>query len=237
MATEGTGESEEAKEEKPAAKGANDKNENKTAEKKISKGDFIEIEFTGKEKETNQVFDATAEKPAIVCVGQQHVIRGLDDSFVGRRVGDSYRVYIMPEQGFGRKDAKLLQLISTSKFTEQNIRPSPGLVVNIDGMMGTVRTVTGGRTVVDFNHPLASREIFYDVKIRKIIENPGEKLRALISIRTGIEPELSLDEGIAEARLPVKLPDSIEKLIFEEAREFIPGIKIINFSVVKKEKN
>lgn len=211
--------------------------EKASTDKAISKDDFIEIKFTGREKETNEIFDATTEKPVVVCVGQQHVIKGLDDSFVGRRVGDSYRVNIMPEQGFGRKDAKLLQLISTSKFTEQQIRPSPGLVVNIDGMMGTVRTVTGGRTVVDFNHPLASKEIFYDVKIKRLVEQPEEKLKALISIRVGVQPELSLNEGLAEVKLPVKLPDSIEKLIFEEAKNLIPGIKIINFSVVKKEKN
>ena len=70
--------------------------------KEIENNDFIEFEYTGKEKETGAVFDTTKHEghnhAVIVGVGKQHVIPGLDESFVGRTEGDKYKVDIQPEK-------------------------------------------------------------------------------------------------------------------------------------------
>ncbi|EFK97351.1 peptidylprolyl isomerase FKBP-type, partial [sediment metagenome] len=49
---------------------------------------------------------------------------------------------------------------------KDSIRPMPGLPVNIDGMYGIIRTVAGGRVIVDFNHPLSGKEIVYNSKLK-----------------------------------------------------------------------
>ena len=74
----------------------------------IKKGDFIEIEYTGRLKEEGFVFDTTDEKiakehdlynskaaygPLTICVGEHHVIHGLDEALIGKEKG-SYEFII-----------------------------------------------------------------------------------------------------------------------------------------------
>src|SRR3989344_2277845 len=140
----------------------------------IKKGDFVEIEYTGRIKEENITFDTTDQNiakqndifnekgaygPVVICVGESHVVKGLDEAIVGKDIGE-HDVNIVSEDGFGKKNAKLLRLMPISAFRRQKIEPMPGLQVNIDGMMGMVKTVTGGRVVVDFNHPLSVKDLF-----------------------------------------------------------------------------
>ena len=151
---------------------------------KINNNDFIELDYTGKVENEAIIFDTTNEKVAkdngiyrqgmhyhgiIVCVGHSHVVKGLDEDLVGKEAGKEYTVNIPAEKAFGKKSGKLLQLIATQKFFKDNIQPVPGLQVNVDGNVGVIKTVTGGRTLVDFNHPLASRNVEYSYKINKII--------------------------------------------------------------------
>jgi len=139
----------------------------------IKQKDFIEIDYTGKVKEDNVIFDTTDEKaakendihneemtygPVIICVGEKHVIKGLDDWIAGKEIGE-YDVDLKPEDAFGKKDAKLLKLIPTNVFLKQQISPMPGLQVNMDGVVGTIRSVSGGRIFVDFNHPLDRKSV------------------------------------------------------------------------------
>src|SRR3989338_8055971 len=157
---------------------------------KISKKDFIEIEYTGRIKEDNSIFDTTDRKvakennmksreefgPVIVCVGENQVLKGLDISLEGKEAGAEYDVAINPKDAFGSKNPKLIQMIPTSKFIQQKIQPMPGLQLNIDGIVGTVKTVGGGRALIDFNHPLAGKELSYKVKINKKVTDPKEQL-------------------------------------------------------------
>ena len=217
----------------------------------MKKGDFVELEYTGKVKEMNIVFDTTNEKeakesnihdarasygPVIICIGQGHVIKGLDEEIEGKELGKEYHIELSPEQGFGKKNAKLIQLVATSKFIKQKINPMPGLQVNIDNMMGMIRTVSGGRTLVDFNHPLAGKELIYDFKINKIVKDDEEKLKALLKLQLNLKDiEAEVKEGNATISLNIKqnLPKPIEEKLTEHIKEIIPSIKKIGFKVIK----
>ena len=48
-----------------------------------------------------------------------------------------------------------------ANFKKQNIIPYLGLQVNIDGILGIIRTVTPGRAIIDFNHPLSGKNLIY----------------------------------------------------------------------------
>ncbi|OIO61578.1 peptidylprolyl isomerase [Candidatus Woesearchaeota archaeon CG_4_10_14_0_2_um_filter_33_10] len=217
----------------------------------MKKGDFIELEYTGKVKDMDFVFDTTSEKeakennihdakasydPVVICIGQGHVIKGLDEQLEGKELEREYKIELSPEQGFGKKNAKLIQLVATGKFIKQKINPIPGLQVNIDGMMGMIRTVSGGRTLVDFNHPLAGKELIYDFKINKIVKDDEEKLRALLKLQLNLKDiKVNIKEGNATIDLNIKqnLPKPIEEKLTEHIKELIPSIKKIEFKAIQ----
>lgn len=219
---------------------------------KIKKLDFIEIEYTGKIKEDGIVFDTTDEKiakdndlhthgnfgPVVICVGEEQVLKGIDKYLEGKETGKEYDIEINPEDAFGNKDAKLIQLIPTNKFKQQNIQAMPGIQVNIDGMVGIVKTVSGGRTLVDFNHPLAGKELSYHVKVNKKVTDDKEKLNGYIKLSLGLDDfKAEINEGNAKISIKIEIPGEVKEQLSKKITELIPSIKKAEFIAEKEQKN
>jgi len=210
---------------------------------KIKARDFVEIEYTGKIVDLNQVFDTTdkeiakkekiySEKmgygPAVVCIGEKHLLPGLDNKLQGKETGKDYEFTLTPEEGFGKKSAQLLKLVPAKVFKQQQIQPMPGLEINVDGMPGIIRSVSGGRIIVDFNHPLSGKELNYRIKLNRVVKEPKKKLEALLKIELNMKDiKVEIKEGKAtiNKEFPKELQDNIKKRI----QDLIPEIKEINF--------
>jgi FKBP-type peptidyl-prolyl cis-trans isomerase 2 len=206
----------------------------------IAKNDFIEIDYTGRTADDNAVFDTTVKsvadenhlhshnlKPVIICVGEGQLLKSLDENLIGKDIGE-HMIKLTAEQAFGKKSAKLIQLVSTSKFVKEKIQPMPGLQVTIDGMNGLVRTVTGGRTMVDFNHPLASRDLVYTVTIKRIVTDAKEKAESLLAM---VFPDVKTDlaEGVLNVTTKAKLPEELHKMLEERVKKLVPEIISVTF--------
>ena len=199
---------------------------------KIKKNDFVEIDFTGRIKETDVVFDTTVKKvaeendltdkskykPVIVCVSQGHIFRKIENSLIGKEAGRRYKVELEPEEAFGKKNAKLIKLMSASVFRKQKINPTPGLGVNINNQFGVIRTVTGGRCMVDFNHPLSGKKLSYDIKARKIIKDSIEKVKTLIEMDLRIK-EFKVEKN--NNKIKVIFDDKVKKHLNDEMKKRI----------------
>lgn len=209
----------------------------------IKKNDFIEIEYTGKLKEDGSVFDTTDEKtakenhlyredaeygPIIVCVGEKHILRGIEDFIVGKDTG-SYTIDVEPEDAFGKKDAKLIQMIPARKFTEHKIKPVPGLSVNVDGAVGTIKSASGGRILVDFNHPLSGKELVYDIKVNRIVTDKKEQVMSLLSLILSLKKEdadVEIKDSEAKIKVKKKLPEEVLKKVKAKIKELVKLSKI-----------
>lgn len=151
--------------------------------------DFIEIEFTGQVKD-GEIFDSNiAEdlakinseapaKPFAFCLGQGMFLKGMEDFLVGKDLGE-YEVELKPDQAFGPRDSKLIQMIPMKVFREQKINPVPGIMFNFDNRIAKILTVSGGRVMVDFNNPVAGKDVVYKIKVLRKIEKQDEKIKAL----------------------------------------------------------
>lgn len=211
----------------------------------IKKHDFVEIEYTGRTKGDGTIFDTTEEKvarknniygknadysPAVICVGENNILKAVDEQIIGKEAGKEYIFEISSENAFGKKDARLIQLIPTSKFRQQNIQPIPGLQLNIDGVFGVVKTVSGGRCLVDFNHPLAGKDLVYNVKINRIVDDDKEKLKSLLKMHLQIkDAEIELKEGTANINLKHDIPKQAQEEFKKIVEKTMPSIKNVNF--------
>lgn len=156
-----------------------------------SKGDFIEIEFVGRIKDTGKIFDTNIKKeaekmglnieikPLIVCIGQAMLVEGFDKELERKEIGKEYTIHLAPEDAFGKRNPFLVKVISLSAFKEKDANPYPGAVFELDGMIAKILSVSGGRVIVDFNNPLSSKEIEYDFTIKRKITKEEKKINAL----------------------------------------------------------
>lgn len=216
----------------------------------IENNDFVELEFIGRIK-GNGVFDTNIEeeakksnlykengnyKPYVICIGQHNILKGLDDQLIGKDLGE-YDFEINAENGFGKKDAKLMKLILLKLFQKENINPTIGLVVNIDGILGIIRSVSSGRCIVDFNHPLAGKDLSYHVNIKRIINAVKEKVESLLYFdlyMDGNNYDLTDNDGNVEIQLNVVVPTEIIDKFKEHAQSLIKDIKELTIIIDDK---
>lgn len=210
---------------------------------KIAKKDFVEIEYTGRLKEGNVIFDTTDEKLAKdnsifseqqnygaikVMIGANQVLPGLDRFMVGKEPGQ-FKVELKAEDAFGKKDPKLLKLLPKNVFIKQGINPMPSMPINMDGINGIIKTVSGGRCIVDFNHPLAGKDLEYDLKINRIVTDEKEKVEAIISLQLKKDRfDVSIEGENATIDIKDKIAKELKSLIADMINKFTK-IKKIEF--------
>jgi len=164
----------------------------------VKNGDFIKLEYTGKIVETGDIFDTTDKElaeekgifsdkktygPIPIIVGAGHVLKGMETELEGLEVGEEKTVELAPADAFGERDPSLMQLVPMSEFKKQGIKPQVGMAITSEGNTGIIRSVSGGRVRLDFNHELAGKNLEYQVKVAEIIEDDAEKVKSLIDLQ------------------------------------------------------
>ena len=181
----------------------------------LKKGDFIKLNYTGR-MEDGKVFDTTDVEVAkaenihttqglyggdVVIIGCGHTIAGLDKELEGKDAGYEGQVTIGPEGAFGMPREDLIQSVSTSKFKDG--RAQVGMVIEQDGRQGIVTKVLGRRATIDFNSPLAGKNVVYDFKIETVLETDEDKIKGLFALYTGIDdPNINIVGGVADLEIP-----------------------------------
>lgn len=160
----------------------------------VKKGDFITIDYIARVKDTGQIFDLTSEeiakkekifregdeyKPATVVVGAGHVLKGLDSQLEGLEIGKKATLEVNSDEAFGPRNPELSTLVPMQIFKKQKVEPFPGLPVNIGGQRGIVQTASGGRVRVDFNHPLAGKNLEYELTVLKKVTDKKEQIKSV----------------------------------------------------------
>jgi len=163
----------------------------------VKNGDFIKLEYTGKITETDEIFDTTdgdlAEEkgihsdkktygPISIIVGGGHVLKGMETELEGMEASEEKTIQLAPEDAFGERDPNMIQLVPMSEFKKQGIKPQVGMAITSEGNTGIIRSVSGGRVRLDFNHELAGKNLEYQVKVVEIIEDDTEKIKSLIDL-------------------------------------------------------
>lgn len=186
---------------------------------KTKLNDFVELSYTGYSK--GEVFDSNIEedlkkvnpkaKPrkTIVVIGESMVVKGLDNALVEKEVGKDYVVTLQPKDGFGERDRNMMKTIPLKVFTSQQINPYPGAVLDMDGMIAKIISISGARVLTDFNNPLAGKEISYKFKVVRILTDDKEKAQALFENMFRFVPEFD----ITATDLTIKGPKPLEQFV------------------------
>ncbi|HTY43724.1 MAG TPA: peptidylprolyl isomerase [Patescibacteria group bacterium] len=201
--------------------------------------DFIEIEFTGKTKE-GELFDSNIKedleelhrghnheidtKPFIFCLGEGMFLRSIDEFLIGKPDSNfpaTYEISLSPEKAFGVRNSQLIQMVPLKVFMQNDTRPVPGMMFNIDGRVAKILSVSGGRVIIDFNNPLAGKSVSYKIKVLRKVEDLNEKLKSFIEFlfKRDMKYEINEKKLILHVEKPmvdfVKLFSDKFKEIFE----------------------
>jgi len=185
-------------------------------------GDFLEVEYSAWRAIDNKLLYTTIKEKAqeagiydehavyggaLVILGQNTIVKGLERELKSMNVGESKKFSLKPEEAFGERDESLVKVIPLSNFRSQNINPTPGMRIDIDGVPSTVKSVNSGRVVVDQNHPEAGMEIIYEVKVLRLLDKDHDKIE-LLGRTYGVKPsEITIKDNTVE----LYFDDSVKK--------------------------
>jgi len=207
----------------------------------VKEGDFIRLNYTGKVQETDEIFDTTSEEIAEeaclktenkvfgaipIVVGVAPVLKGLDKGLVGMEVGGKKTVEVAPEDGFGLRDPKLLKLMPMREFRKQKMKPQVGMTITMEGQQGKIRSISGGRVTVDFNHEFAGKTLVYDVEVEKIIEDDLEKVYGIMELQYS-NPKMKPEDH------DVEIEDGKVMIYLSEMSKFDNKIAYTKFRIAK----
>ena len=217
-------------------------------------GDFVLIDYTLKVKETGQVIDTTSEKvakevgihrpdrtyePMLVVIGAGWVLKGLEERLKEMEVGEQKTVELPPEEAYGPRDPRKVIMLPAKVLSQKGVVPRVGQRVQLEGLgWGTVRAVGSGRVQIDLNHPLAGKTLIYDVAVRAKIEEPAEKVRALIHRRLPLVPAENFEVEVGEEEITIRVPEEafyvegiqvIKRGLASDIMRFFEGVKLVRF--------
>lgn len=148
---------------------------------KIDKDSFVSIDYLIRLGE-NEFFPQTGQHEEIsFCMGWGVMPPGLEEAILGLKVNDQKIVQLTPEQAYGEVDLELIMEVPRADFDPQ-LDLKVGLVFETQDEEGTpvyftVQKVQPETVLIDFNHPLAGRDLEVSVKVREVRPATPEDLQ------------------------------------------------------------
>mgnify|MGYP000064039444 CR=1 FL=1 len=138
----------------------------------VKKDDTIKVHYTGKLSD-GEVFDTSENRePLEFKVGSGMLIPGFENGVIDMKVNEKKTLNIPSNEAYGAVNEDLFQEVDRSQLPE-DIKPEVGMGLmskRPDGseMPLTVTEVKDASIVVDANHPLAGKDLVFDIEVVEI---------------------------------------------------------------------
>lgn len=145
----------------------------------IAQNSVVTIHYTLKD-DAGEVIDSSREGDPIAYLhGHGNLVPGLERELEGKSTGDKVNVSVTPEQGYGDYDKQLVQQVPRRALQGiANVRVGMRLQAQTpQGPRAVVITrLVGDMVTIDGNHPLAGKNLNFDVEITDVRDATEEEL-------------------------------------------------------------
>jgi FKBP-type peptidyl-prolyl cis-trans isomerase SlpA len=141
--------------------------------------DMVVLTFIGTLDNGEVFITSEQDKPSRAIIGNSDLPPTLEAALTEMQVGETRKVRIPPEEGYGQRLKELLQVIDNQNLVD-TLHPKPGMIVSLkvekDGIEqkvpATVIAIDGSKLTVDYNHPLAGHHLTYEITLVEISQKP-----------------------------------------------------------------
>ena len=145
----------------------------------IEKNRVVTLNYTLRDEQGTIIDASSGRAPLSYLHGKGNIIPGLEQALSGKAAGDKLDVTVAPEQGYGPRDERLVQIVPRTKFGEVE-GLAPGMQVRVGGPQGarivSVVRVDRDFVTIDGNHPLAGRTLHFSVEIAEVRKASHEEV-------------------------------------------------------------
>jgi FKBP-type peptidyl-prolyl cis-trans isomerase SlyD len=138
---------------------------------KIANQTVVGIEYTLKDNAGGIVDSNAGGDPLLFIQGMGTLVPGLELALNGRDVGESFDVEIKAVDGYGEYDPQRKRGIPRASVP-QLADAKPGMMLQATGPEGvsvvTVSEVTETEIIIDGNHPMAGKDLFFSIRVTEV---------------------------------------------------------------------
>lgn len=148
---------------------------------KITSNMVVSMDYTLTDSEGNILDTSEGRGPLEYIHGKRHIIPGLEKELEGKTVGDKLKVSVKPEEGYGVRDESMVVSVPKSNFGSNVDDLRLGMMVQMQSSSGvfvmSVTEIGTDNVTLDGNHPLAGKQLNFDVNVLEIRAATEEELQ------------------------------------------------------------
>ncbi|GIU69933.1 MAG: hypothetical protein KatS3mg002_1169 [Candidatus Woesearchaeota archaeon] len=143
----------------------------------VEAGHFISVEYTGSLDDGEEFDSSKNNGPISFVVGSGQVIKGFDDAVIGMKINESKRFKVKKEDAYGDINPDLIHKVPLDKIPEdmrKQIKEGGFLIMQTpigQQIPAKVQSITDSDIFLDLNHPLAGKDLTFDITIKEISTN------------------------------------------------------------------
>ncbi len=140
---------------------------------KAKNGDTVRVHYTGKLGDGRVFGTSVGREPLELTLGERDVIAGFQDAVVGMAVGERKTIQIGPDHAYGPHRQDLIIEVERGVLPP-NVEPEVGQRLEYrqpdgEAMPVTVTNVSESTVTLDTNHPLAGKQLTFDLELVEIV--------------------------------------------------------------------
>ncbi len=140
----------------------------------VKNGDTVKVHYHGRFSDGTTFDSSEGRSPLEFEVGSGNVIKGFDEGVVGMATGEKKTIHIPAEDAYGPSVPENVIEFPRSQFPP-DMQPEVGMQLNLRSQDGqnipvVIVDVKDDVIVLDANHPLAGRDLIFDVEVVDISE-------------------------------------------------------------------
>lgn len=145
---------------------------------KIEKNTVVSFHYSVAEAGGEPVESSEGRDPLVILVGHGNIIPGLEEAMIGHEAGDRFEVDVAAAQAYGERREGLTQRIPKKHFEGQPLQPGMQVILNTNFGPRAVTIQKVGMTVVDvdLNHPMAGKDLHFDITVDSVREATPEEI-------------------------------------------------------------
>ena len=145
---------------------------------KIEKDRVVRFHYAVAEQGAEPVESSRGGEPLAILAGHGNIIPGLEKAMEGHAAGDTFAVDVPADEAYGEKREGLSQRVPKKHFGDQRLEPGMQVVLNTNFGPRAVTIEKVGMSVVDvdLNHPMAGKDLHFDIEVVDVREATAEEL-------------------------------------------------------------
>ena len=145
---------------------------------KIAKDSVVRFHYSVSEPGQESLESSRDREPLAILIGHGNIIPGLEAALQDREAGESFGVDVAASEAYGERRDGLSQRVPKKHFGAQKLEPGQQVVLqtNFGPRAVTIQKVGMSVVDVDLNHPMAGKDLHFDVEIVEVREASAEEL-------------------------------------------------------------